>query len=84
MTSKEIKDSLFDVFQNKLNLKITDDDFDKNFVDIGLNSLLFIKLLINLELLFDIEFEEEFINISYQKIRNRLWKELFVEKGRKL
>lgn len=72
MTSKEIKESLFDIFQNKLNLQITDDDFDKNFIDIGLNSLLFIKLLINLELLFDIEFEEEFINISYVGNLNQL------------
>ena len=50
----------------KINILIEDETmYYKGLIDIGLNSLLFIKLLVNLEAELDIEFEEDLINSNH-------------------
>ena len=65
ISTQEIKDILKKILIEKIEIEVSDSDFEKKFIDIGLNSLLFIKLLVNIETQLEIEFEEEFIDINY-------------------
>lgn len=64
MSDCEIKEKIKQILFEKLNIDANDDSFIKSLTDVGLNSLLFVKLLINIESAFDIEFEEEFISMN--------------------
>jgi acyl carrier protein len=66
MTREKIKDIIKQIMQEKINIPIDGDScFQKSLVEIGLNSLLFIKLLVNIEIEINIEFEEEFLNPNF-------------------
>ena len=66
MTRENIKELIKQILQEKINIKMEDDScFQKGLVEIGLNSLLFIKLLVNIETEIDIEFKEEFLNPNF-------------------
>ena len=63
---QDIKNCVKDILSEKANISIKDEAmYYKGLIDIGLNSLLFIKLLVNLEAELDIEFEEDLINSNY-------------------
>jgi acyl carrier protein len=63
---QEIKDCVTGILAEKINILIEDETmYYKGLIDIGLNSLLFIKLLVNLEAELDIEFEEDLINSNH-------------------
>lgn len=64
MDKEEIKNVLCRVFNEKLGISLDEEDFFKSYIELGINSILFVKLLINLEIELDIEFEEEIININ--------------------
>lgn len=66
MTIEQIKEIIASILQKKIDITVEKDvDFSKHFVEIGLNSLLFVKLLVNIEAELDVEFDEEFINVNY-------------------
>ncbi len=64
MNKEEIKNVLCRVFNEKLGIPLDEEAFSKSYIELGINSILFVKLLINLEIELDIEFEEEIININ--------------------
>lgn len=66
MTREEIKNTIKQIMMEKVNISVEDDScFQKSLVELGINSLLFIKLLVNIEVEVDIEFEEEFLNPNF-------------------
>lgn len=59
-----IREALIQIFTEKLEIPLDYESFSKSYLEIGINSILFIKLLVNIEIALDIEFEEEIINIG--------------------
>lgn len=72
MEIQDIKNKIKRILLECVDIDISDSDFEMKLLDVGLNSLLFIKLLVNLEKELDIEFEEELINPSYVTNLNQL------------
>lgn len=72
MNKEEIKNVLYRVFSEKLGISLDEEAFSKTYIELGINSILFVKLLINLEIELDIEFEEEIININQMYTPNEL------------
>lgn len=58
----DISNKILELVKNNYN--ITQISYQSRFLDIGINSIEFIKIIAILETNFDIEFEDEFLNIE--------------------
>lgn len=72
MNKEKIKNALGYIFSEKLYIPLNEELFSRNYIELGINSILFVKLLINLEVELGIEFEEEIININRMHNLNEL------------
>lgn len=73
MKHEEVKDIIKQILKEKIEIEVTDDySFDTDLISLGMNSLTFIKLLVNVETRFDIEFEEKFLDFNYLSSLNQL------------
>lgn len=72
MEKGKIIEQIKDLVTEKIDLDINYDDFERNLLDIGFNSLTFIKLLVLIEDIFDVEFEEEQIDFNVTKCLNNI------------
>lgn len=61
-----------------LGISLDEEAFSKTYIELGINSILFVKLLINLEIELDIEFEEEIININQMYTPNELVQYIYI------
>lgn len=80
MSDIEIKENIISIFRDTVNY-LDDDFFEKELIDLGIDSITFIKIIVKLENFFDFEFEEE--DLNYQKF-NQLndVKEYIIKKTR--
>lgn len=78
---EDIRKELTRIFNEKLDIPIDEDSFAKSYLEIGINSILFVKLLVNIELAMDIEFEEEIINIAQGYVLEDLVSYIAKQKG---
>lgn len=62
MTIEKVKAVMKTIMAEKLSIELMEADYEKMLLELGLNSLLFIKLLVNMEKELDIEFPEDLIN----------------------
>ncbi|SET14111.1 phosphopantetheine-binding protein [[Clostridium] polysaccharolyticum] len=62
MTIEKVKSIMKTIMIEKLSIELQEADYEKKLLELGLNSLLFIKLLINMEKELDVEFPEEIID----------------------
>lgn len=64
---KYIKENVNRIF--KENCPFLKPDFDEdNLIDLGINSLIFVKIVVNLESFFDFEFDDN--DLNYEKFQN--------------
>ncbi len=64
---KYIKENVNRIF--KENCPFLKSDFDEdNLIDLGINSLIFVKIVVNLESFFDFEFDDN--DLNYERFQN--------------
>ncbi|EPR10462.1 acyl carrier protein [Ruminiclostridium papyrosolvens] len=71
MTANEVKNRVMKILNERLELNITDDSkFDDFLANVGITSMTFIKLLVEIETEFGIEFETGYLDIKkFESIR---------------
>jgi acyl carrier protein len=72
MEREEIKSCTKAVLEEIKKIKYSDDLFDQELVDLNMDSISFIKLLVKLEIEFDITFGEEIILINKNTTINNI------------
>lgn len=64
MDKKEITEKMRKVLEEKMQVDMDEVGEETNFVEYGISSLQYIQMLVMFEGEFDIEFEEEYLNIN--------------------
>lgn len=64
MDNNQIIQKIVEALQSNPEFEFPLDDFEKSFRDMGFNSLQYIQMLVLFEGLFDIEFENEYLNMD--------------------
>lgn len=69
----DIDNKIKDIFLNcwRDELDINEIDIDQKFIDIGINSVIFVKLVVNIEKEYGFEFRDEDLNLeNFQSLRS--------------
>ena len=68
---EEVLNNVIKIFKNVLDNNNIDIDAETNIINIGINSLSFMNMVVKLEDLYNIEFEDEFLNVtSFSKVED--------------
>lgn len=72
MEYEEIAEGMKKALNENLQIDLSNVDMDQNLIDMGLNSLQYVQMLVLFEGEFDIEFEEEYLNINTLNTFNKI------------